>query len=118
MFDNLSNKAKIAYVSLISLLGTILRLAGLFTPLYRFGVGLIIAIHCWVGSGILAKYREVKEVRDFRGATPVAATSAPTSTAVHAKEAQSCCIARPGSPSTQSLRHNWISPSRQNGEPV
>ncbi len=61
MFGNASRKAKTAYVSLIGLAGTILLLVGLFTSLYRFGVGLILAIACWVGSGILAKYWEVKE---------------------------------------------------------
>jgi len=50
----MSRNAKIAYVSLIGLVG-------LFTPAYDFFVGLIIAIACWVGSGILAKYWEIKK---------------------------------------------------------
>lgn len=61
MFKNVSTRAKTAYVSLIGLLGTVLLLVGLLTPTYRFGVGLILGIVCWVGSGILAKYWEVKK---------------------------------------------------------
>jgi hypothetical protein len=57
----MSRNAKIAYVSLIALVGLIVLLVGLFTPAYGFFVGLIIAIACWVGSGILAKYWEVKK---------------------------------------------------------
>jgi hypothetical protein len=57
----MSRNAKIAYVSLISLVGLIVLLVGLFTNAYDFFVGLIIAIACWVGSGILARYWEVKK---------------------------------------------------------
>jgi hypothetical protein len=57
----MSKNAKIAYVSLIALVGLIVLLVGLFTPAYGFFVGLIIAIACWVGSGILAKYWEIKK---------------------------------------------------------
>jgi hypothetical protein len=57
----MSKNAKIAYVSLISLVGLIVLLVGLFLHSYSFWVGLIIAIACWVGSGILAKYWEVKK---------------------------------------------------------
>jgi hypothetical protein len=57
----MSQNAKIAYVSLIGLVGLIVLLVGLFTPAYDFFVGLIIAIACWVGSGILAKYWEVRK---------------------------------------------------------
>jgi hypothetical protein len=56
----MSKNAKIAYVSLISLIGLIVLLVGIFTSL-NFFVGLIIAIACWVGSGILARYWEVKK---------------------------------------------------------
>lgn len=56
----MSKNAKIAYVSLISLVGLIVLLLGIFTTL-SFSIGLIIAIACWVGSGILAKYWEVKK---------------------------------------------------------
>ena len=56
----MSRNAKIAYVSLISLAGLIVLLVGIFTPL-RFGIALIIAIACWVGSGILARYWELKK---------------------------------------------------------
>lgn len=51
----MSRYAEIAYVSVIGLLGLIALLAGIFTPL-SFGIGLIIAMACWVGAGILAKY--------------------------------------------------------------
>jgi hypothetical protein len=56
----MSKNAKIAYVSLIALVGLIVLLVGIFTPL-RFSIGLIIAIACWVGSGILAKYWEINK---------------------------------------------------------
>jgi len=57
----MSKNAKVAYVSLIALVGLIVFLVGLFTPAYGFFVGLIIAIACWVGSGILAKYWEIRK---------------------------------------------------------
>lgn len=56
----MSRNAKIAYVSLICLVGVIVLLVGIFTPL-SFGIGLIIAIACWAGSGILARYWELKK---------------------------------------------------------
>ena len=57
----MSKNAKIAWVSVIGLVGLIVLLVGLFTSAYGFWVGLIIAIACWVGSGILARYWEVKK---------------------------------------------------------
>jgi hypothetical protein len=57
----MSKNAKRAYVSLSGLIGLIALLVGIFLHVYDFGVGLIIAIACWVGSGILAKYWEVKK---------------------------------------------------------
>jgi hypothetical protein len=57
----MSRNAKIAYVSLISLVGLIVFLVGLLTPAYSFVVGLIIGIVCWVGSGILGRYWEIKK---------------------------------------------------------
>jgi len=57
---DMSRNAKIAYVSLISP-GLIVFLVGLFTPAYDFFVGLIIAIACWVRSGILGRYWEIKK---------------------------------------------------------
>jgi len=56
----MSKNAKIAYVSLIGLVGLIVLLVGIFTDL-RFTICLIIAIACWVGSGILAKYWEINK---------------------------------------------------------
>ena len=57
----MNKKTKQAYVSLMSLAGLIFLLVGLFTELYDFMVGLIIAIALWVGSGILGRYWGVKE---------------------------------------------------------
>lgn len=57
----MSRNAKIAYVSLIGLVGLIVLLVGLFTAAYSFWIGLIIAIACWVGSGILSKYWEIRK---------------------------------------------------------
>ena len=56
----MSKNAKRAYVSALSALGVIVLLVGIFTPLIGFVVGLIIAIACWIGSGILGRYWEVK----------------------------------------------------------
>jgi hypothetical protein len=57
----MSKNAKIAYVSLIGLVGLVVFLVGLLTPAYSFVVGLIIGIACWVGSGILGRYWEIKK---------------------------------------------------------
>ena len=57
----MSQQAKIASVSIIGLVGLVVLLVGVFTDIYSFTVGLIIAIVCWVGSGILAKYWGVKK---------------------------------------------------------
>lgn len=60
----MSKKAKQAYISILSLIGLVILLVGLLTPAYDFMIGLIIAIVCWVGSGILAKYWGVKKEKD------------------------------------------------------
>ncbi len=57
----MSPNAKRAYVSILSALGLIILLVGIFIPALDFIIGLIIAIACWVGSGILAKYWGVKK---------------------------------------------------------
>ena len=57
----MSRNAKRAYISILSALGLIILLVGIFTDAFSFWVGLIIAIACWVGSGILAKYWGVKK---------------------------------------------------------
>jgi hypothetical protein len=57
----MSRNAKRAYISILSALGLVVLLVGLFTEALSFWVGLIIAIACWVGSGILAKYWGVKK---------------------------------------------------------
>ena len=56
----MTKAAKRAYISILSLLGLIILLLGIFTPL-DFFVGLIIAIALWVGSGILGRYWGVKK---------------------------------------------------------
>jgi len=57
----MSRNAKRAYVSALSALGVIILLLGIFTPLIGFVVGLIIAIACWIASGILGRYWGVKK---------------------------------------------------------
>lgn len=57
----MSKQAKTAYISIISLLGLVALLVGIFTHVYAFSVGLIIAIVLWVGSGILGRYWGVKK---------------------------------------------------------
>ena len=56
----MSTNAKRAYISALSALGVIILLFGIFAPL-SFWVGLIIAIACWIGSGILGRYWGVKK---------------------------------------------------------
>jgi hypothetical protein len=58
----MSKNAKRAYISALSALGVIILLFGIFTPL-SFVVGLIIAIACWIASGILGRYWGVKGKR-------------------------------------------------------
>lgn len=55
----MSTRAKRAYISIMSLLGLVILLLGIFTQL-DFYVGLIIAIALWAGSGILSRYWGVK----------------------------------------------------------
>jgi len=60
----MSNEAKRAYVSILSLVGLVVLLLGIFTSAYDFFVGLIIAIVCWVGSSILGRYWGVKKEKE------------------------------------------------------
>jgi len=60
----MSKNAKKAYVSLLSLLGLVFLLLGIFGWTFSLTLGLILAIVCWVGSGILAKYWGVKKEKD------------------------------------------------------
>jgi len=60
----MSKNAKRAYVSLLSLLGLVFLLVGIFVWTFSLTLGLILAIGCWVGSGILAKYWGVKKEKD------------------------------------------------------
>ena len=57
----MTERAKRAYVSLLSLIGLAVFFVGLFTAAYDFIIGLIIAIIIWIGSGILARYWGVKK---------------------------------------------------------
>jgi tetrahydromethanopterin S-methyltransferase subunit B len=50
--DHMSKNAKVAWGSLIGLVGLIVLLGGLCTHAYGFFVGLIIAIACWVGGAV------------------------------------------------------------------
>ena len=59
----MSKQAKRAYISIMSLLGLIVLLLGIFTAL-DFFVGLILAIALWVGSGILGRYWGVKKTKE------------------------------------------------------
>jgi hypothetical protein len=58
-----SEKSKKAYVSIMSLVGLLFLLLGIFTAL-DFVIGLIIAIVLWIGSGILGRYWGVKKEKD------------------------------------------------------
>ena len=60
----MSKNAARAYVSAVSALGVIILLLAIFTPLLGFWVGLIIAIACWIASGILGRYWGVKKKKD------------------------------------------------------
>ena len=60
----MSKNAKRAYISALSALGVIILLIGIFTSLLSFWAGLIIAIACWIASGILGRYWEVKGKKD------------------------------------------------------
>ncbi|MHA1974567.1 MAG: zinc ribbon domain-containing protein [Candidatus Hodarchaeales archaeon] len=52
--------------SLISGLGVILLLIGLFTDTYDFGVGLILGMICWVISGAIGSYSQESRVKTNR----------------------------------------------------
>jgi len=57
----MSKQAKTAYISILSLLGLVALLVGIFHLGLSFTVGLILAIVLWVVSGILGKYWGVKK---------------------------------------------------------
>ena len=52
----MSQRAKGAYIGLLGLTGLIMLLVGVLTHIYTVTTGVIIAIACWVGCGILARY--------------------------------------------------------------
>ena len=57
----MSQRAKRAYVSLLGLIGLIILLVGAMTHVYPTTIGVIIALACWIGSGILARYWGLKK---------------------------------------------------------
>ncbi len=57
----MSKTAKKTLVSILTALGVIALLVGIFTDAVSFSVGLIIAIVFWIASGIVAKYWGVKK---------------------------------------------------------
>ena len=57
----MSKNVKTGLVSLVGGLGAIALLIGIFTHVYSFGVGLIIAIAFWVASGVMATMLGVKK---------------------------------------------------------
>ncbi len=57
----MSKNVKRGLVSLLGGLGLIALLVGIFTDIYSFGIGLIIAIAFWIVSGVLATMLGVKE---------------------------------------------------------
>ncbi len=59
----MSTNAKRAYVSILGALGVIILLVGIFTEL-DLTIGLILAIACWIASGILGRYWGVKKKKD------------------------------------------------------
>lgn len=52
----MSQRAKGAYIGLLGVIGLIMLLVGVLTHIYAVTTGVIIAIGCWVGCGILARY--------------------------------------------------------------
>ena len=56
----MSKNVKRGLVSLVGVLGVIALLLGIFTDIYSFGIGLIIAIALWIVSGVMATMLGVK----------------------------------------------------------
>ncbi len=56
----MSENAKRAYIGLLGLIGLIVLLVGAMLDVYPVTVGVIIAIACWIGCGILKKYWGIK----------------------------------------------------------
>lgn len=57
----MNKNQKQAIVGLLSGIGVIVLLLGIFTEIYVFTTGLIIAIAIWILNGVLAKYWGVKD---------------------------------------------------------
>lgn len=64
----MSKNVKTGLISLMGALGLIALLIGIFTDAYSFGIGLVIAVAFWVGSGVLARFlgieKEKTEVKE------------------------------------------------------
>jgi len=52
---------KKALLALLSGIGTIVLLIGIFTDLYQFSYGLVAAIAIWILTGVVAKYLGVEK---------------------------------------------------------
>jgi len=59
----MSKEAKRAYVSILGLVGLVVLLVGAILHVYPVTVGVIVAIVCWIGCGILAKYWGLKKAK-------------------------------------------------------
>jgi len=57
----MSKNVKRGLVSIVGGLGVIVLLLGIFTDVYSFGIGLVIAIALWIVSGVMATMLGVKE---------------------------------------------------------
>lgn len=52
---------KKALIALLGGIGTIVLLIGIFTDLYQFTYGLVVAIAIWILTGVVAKYLGVEK---------------------------------------------------------
>ena len=52
----MTENAKRAWIGVLGLVGLIVLLVAALTHVYAVVIGVIIAIACWIGCGILAKY--------------------------------------------------------------
>ncbi len=57
----MTKNVKRGLVSLLGGIGLIALLLGIFTDIYSFGIGLIIAIAFWIVSGVLATMLGLKD---------------------------------------------------------
>jgi branched-subunit amino acid permease len=57
----MTTNAKMAWVGMLGLVGLIVLLVPALTHVYPVVIGVIIAIACWIGCGILARYWGVRK---------------------------------------------------------